>query len=118
MGGTMFKNMDLFRLVRMEDKWLPIVGKIDKNAFMGLKSGFKELYKYKGTLGSLAALGALGEGRALSTKVRHEKNHYIVFVHLTPRSQPISRHHLSSHRRIRISCQRNPRPGSDPLQLI
>lgn len=100
---------------RMEDKWLPIVGKRDKNAFMGLKSGFKELYKYKGTLG---ALGALGEGRALSTKVRHEKNHYIVFVHLTLRSQPISRHHLSSHLRRRISHQRNPRPGSDPPQLI
>lgn len=58
---------------RMEDKWLPIVGKRDKNAFMGLKSGFKELYKYKGTLGALGALGTLLEGRALSTKVRHEK---------------------------------------------
>lgn len=58
---------------RMEDKWLPIVGKRDKNAFMGLKSGFKELYKYKGTLGVLGALGTLLEGRALSTKVRHEK---------------------------------------------
>lgn len=45
----------------VEDKWLPIVGKRDKNAFMGLKSGFKELYKYKGTLGGLGALGTQAE---------------------------------------------------------
>lgn len=45
----------------------------------------------------MGALGALGEGRALM--VRQEKNHYIVFVHLTPRSQPISHHQLSSHLR-------------------